>query len=164
MRRISQNGINLIKKYEGLRLTAYKCPAHVWTTGYGHTRGVKEGDTCTESQAEAWLLEDLESVEELLNDKLPDLTQDQFDALCSWIFNLGSGNFLTSTLYSVIRKNPLNASIVKPMEPVLNDMGPMSVIKYNFLRWNRAGGNLLKGLVRRRYDEYTLYNSGVIIY
>ncbi|WP_338128272.1 lysozyme [Xenorhabdus bovienii] len=99
---ISENGINKIKSYEGLRLHAYPDPAtgaEPWTIGYGHTKGVKPEQVITEQQAEIFLHEDLipiyAEIQRIV--KVP-LTQGQFDALCSFIFNLGIGNFIHSTL------------------------------------------------------------------
>ena len=87
--RISQEGVNLIKHFEGCRLEAYKCPAGVWTVGYGHTKGVKEGDAIEQEAAEAFLIEDLESFEQAVTRlvEVP-LTQQQFDALVSWTLSL----------------------------------------------------------------------------
>lgn len=94
--KISENGIKFIKKEEGLRLEAYKCEAGKWTIGYGHTEGVKEGDTITLYKAKQLLLKDLESVEKVLNTL--ELNQNQYDALCSFVFNIGLGNFMSSTI------------------------------------------------------------------
>ena len=88
--RTSQDGVDLIKHFEGCYLDAYLCPAGVWTIGYGHTKGVKEGDTIDQEAAEAYLIEDLEEFEgyvaSLVETKLK---QHQFDAIVAWTFNLG---------------------------------------------------------------------------
>jgi lysozyme len=137
---ISDDGLDLIKRYEGLRLKAYKCPAGVWTIGYGHTRGVTSGMTITEEIAEALLREDVRPAEKLLNGLHINLRQGQFDALCSWIFNLGSGNFLASTL-----KKKLVAG------------APDKEIVAEIVKWNKATVNgkkvELAGLTRRRAEE-----------
>ena len=89
----SKRGIDLIKQFEGLELTAYHCSAGVPTIGYGHTRGVSLGDSCTEAQAEAMLVKDLEDTErQVIFYTKSLLTQNQFDALVSWTYNLGAGN------------------------------------------------------------------------
>ena len=140
--RISQEGVNLIKHFEGCRLEAYKCPAGVWTIGYGHTKGVKEGDAIEQEAAEAFLIEDLESFEQAVTRlvEVP-LTQQQFDALVSWTFNLGAGNLAESTL---LRK--------------LNNY-QYAEVPEQMMRWVRAGGKVLDGLVRRRAAEAALFQN-----
>lgn len=138
--KIGYKGIELIKSFEGLYLKAYKCPAGIWTIGYGHTKGVKEGQQITASQAEEFLREDVAQFErDVLKQNLR-LTQNQFDALVSFVFNVGGGNFLKSTL---LRKAKVNS----------ND----PTIKNEFLRWNKAAGKVLPGLTRRRQAEADLY-------
>ena len=103
---ISQEGINLIKKFEGCKLEAYKCAADVWTIGYGSTKGVKEGDTITQEEAEDLLMKDLEVFEEAVNKAVKrSMVQCQFDALVSWTFNLGAG--------IVIAKNTITKNMMK---------------------------------------------------
>ena len=140
--RISQEGVNLIKHFEGCRLEAYKCPAGVWTLGYGHTKGVKEGDAIEQEAAEAFLIEDLESFEQAVTRlvEVP-LTQQQFDALVSWTFNLGAGNLAESTL---LRK--------------LNNY-QYAEVPEQMMRWVRAGGQVLDGLVKRRAAEAALFQN-----
>jgi lysozyme len=101
--KISQAGINLIKRFEGLQLKAYLCPAGVWTIGYGHTSGVHQGQEITETFANALLVEDLEQVAENVSLYFAriHLTQGQFDALCALRFNVGS---LTKTAPSLCAK------------------------------------------------------------
>jgi lysozyme len=140
--RISQEGVNLIKHFEGCRLEAYKCPAGVWTIGYGHTKGVKEGDAIEQEAAEAFLIEDLEAFEQAVTRlvEVP-LTQQQFDALVSWTFNLGAGNLAESTL---LRK--------------LNNY-QYAEVPEQMMRWVRAGGQVLDGLVKRRAAEAALFQN-----
>ena len=133
----SNDGIALIKKYEGCKLTAYKCPAGVWTIGYGHTRGVTKGMTITQEIADLLLREDVAPIEKHLNDMRIQWRQGQFDACVSFIFNLGIGNFNTSTLKKRI------------LEGAKKDKEIVS----EFKRWNKAGGKVLSGLVRRREEE-----------
>lgn len=136
----SKNGIELIKKYEGCRLTAYKCPANVWTIGYGHTKGVKSGMKITKAQAEAYLKQDLVTYENAVSKyvKVP-ISQNQFDALVSFSFNCGTGALRTSTLLSKLNKRDYNGAANE------------------FLRWNKANGKVLNGLVRRRTEERALF-------
>ena len=137
----SKKGIDLIKKFEGYRASPYVCQGGVLTIGIGHTKNVQLGDTCTAAQAEQYLLEDLEIAEAELN-KIPNLTQQKFDALASFIFNIGIRKFQTSTL----RKK------------VLADMNDPS-IRNEFNRWCIAGGKVSKCLERRRLEEANLYFS-----
>jgi lysozyme len=94
----SEQGIALLKDREGVRLKAYLCSAGVPTIGVGHTAGVKLGDTCTEQQALEWLREDLQWSEAAVRQVKVPLEQHQFDALVSFVFNVGQGQFATSTL------------------------------------------------------------------
>ena len=136
----SDLGIKLIKKFEGLRLSAYQCSAHVWTIGYGHTRGVKAGDTITEGQAEKFLRDDLSQFEVAVSRLVSvPLSQHQFDALVSFTFNLGERNLKNSTL---LKK--LNA-------------GDYSGAAEDFPRWNRADGRVVEGLTRRRLAERDMF-------
>jgi len=137
---ISQEGLSLIKKFEGCELEAYKCAAGVWTIGYGSTKGIKEGDTVSQEEADKLLLHEMEEYEGYINDMVNvDLEQNQFDAMVSWVFNLGPANLKASTLLKV-----LNA---KDYE------GVPAQIK----RWNKAGGKVLQGLIRRREAESLLF-------
>lgn len=145
---ISQKGINLIKKYEGLRLEAYKpVPTEkYWTIGYGHYGSdVTKGMVITESYAEKLLRKDLEKFENYVNKyvKVP-LTQEMFDSLVSFSFNVGGGSLQSSTL---LKK--LNA-------------GDYTGASEEFGKWTKAGGKTLQGLVKRRTEEKTLFLSGRI--
>ena len=108
----SSKALELIKQFEGLRLKAYLCPGGVWTIGYGHTAGVKSGMVITEAQAEKFLLSDIAVFEKAVNDQNLALTQNMFDALVSFTFNVGVGNFKRSTLLCKIKVNPLDNSIM----------------------------------------------------
>ena len=138
----SPKGIALIKEFEGLRLKAYKCPGGVWTIGYGHTAGVKPGMVITEAQAEEYLKADLIAFERYLNGLGLVLNQNQFDALVSFIYNIGIGNFQKSTLLHKARIDPNDSSIMD-----------------EFLRWVYSKGCVLPGLQRRRLREMKLYFS-----
>ena len=138
----SPKGIALIKEFDGLRLKAYQCPGGVWTIGYGHTAGVKPGMVITEAQAEEYLKADLIAFERYLNGLGLALNQNQFDALISFIYNVGTGNFSRSTLLRKVRANPQDNSIMD-----------------EFLRWVYSKGRVLPGLQRRRLAEMKLYFS-----
>ena len=140
--RISEDGIALIKRFEGVCLEAYLDSVRVWTIGYGHTQGVKEGDTCTADQANEWLKEDVHRAENCVAQSVSvDLTQGEFDACVSFIFNLGCGAFLGSTLLRLI-----------------ND-GRMDDAAAQFVRWSHAGGVQVAGLVKRREAEAALFTA-----
>lgn len=136
-----QAGTDLIKKFEGCRLKAYKCPAGIWTIGYGHTGpDVKEGLTITNYQAGALLVGDLHKFENAIKlcVRVP-LIQNQFDALVAFTFNVGAGALQKSTL---LKK--LNA-------------GDYTGAANEFLKWDKAGGVTLSGLTTRRKEERELF-------
>ena len=136
----SAEGLALIKKFEGCELEAYQCSAGVWTIGYGHTKGVQEGDEWSQNHAEHMLEVELEEYEGYINDYVTSpLSQNQFDALVSWVYNLGPANLKASTMLKV-----LNA-------------GDYQEVPAQMKRWNKAGGNVLEGLVRRREAESLLF-------
>ena len=137
----SPTGIALIKRFEGLRLKAYLCPASVPTIGYGHTKGVQINDPAiTEEEADRLLAEDLKLYEKAVTEmvKVP-INQNQFDALVSFAFNLGTGALRGSTLMK-----KLNAG-----QPCAAE----------FDRWVFAAGKALPGLVRRRAAEKRLFET-----
>lgn len=139
--KVSHETFEKIKMFEGCRLKAYKCSAGVWTIGYGHTMGVKEGMTITQQQADDMLLEDLRFFEEEVA-KLGQWTQNQFDALVDFSFNLGIGNLKKSTLLKKIRAGA-NAE----------------TIAAEFFRWVHAGGRAQPGLMIRRLWDAKKYNN-----
>lgn len=146
--KISQQGLDLIKEHEqgpegGPALEAYPCSAGVWTIGWGHTKGVRFDQHATEDQCRQFLLEDTSFAEALVNSgiRVP-LTQNQFDALVSLVFNIGSGHFCTSTL-----RKKLNA-------------GDYAGAAEEFPRWNKSKGVVLNGLVKRRAEERALFLTG----
>ena len=141
--RTSKNGIELIKKYEGCSLKAYKCPAGVFTIGYGHTGNVIPNAAITQVQADQLLISDLIHFENLVNAlKLP-INQNQFDAIMSFCFNIGFGAFKKSSLLIAIKEK--------------NN----SMIAHNFSLWKNAtiNGKItpLAGLISRRKSEADLY-------
>jgi lysozyme len=141
----SAEGIALIKKFEGCELQAYQCSASVWTIGFGHTSGVEEGHTCTQDEAESFLRDDLEEFESTIT-KLVNvpLKQNEFDALVSWVYNLGGTNLRESTLLQRINDDSDSSR---------------ADIPHQIKRWNRAGGKVLDGLVRRREAEALLWQG-----
>ncbi len=140
-------GRRLIKTFEGYRSEAYICPAGKWTIGYGHTRGVKEGDTCTKAQADEFLKEDLRDAENAVNAQKLDISQHQFDALVSLVYNIGSGNFQDSTLLKMLKQDTMARESLKEA----------------WSRWKYAGGMVQKGLVRRRAAEWQMYRHGFFL-
>ena len=132
----------LIKSFEQLRLNSYLCPAGVWTIGYGHTDGVNQGMLITEKTADALLKQDIRNAEHSINQMDAELTQEQFDALVSFVFNVGVRAFNISTLRKKILKNPNDPSIAD-----------------EFRRWVYAGDKKLPGLIKRREQEIKLYYS-----
>lgn len=145
IRTIHAPGLEIIKSSETLRLNAYPATKEelakgIWTIGYGHTRGVKEGDTCSIQQADEWLREDCYDAERTVNWSVTHpLTQNQFDALVSLVFNIGDPQFRGSTL---LRR--LNA-------------GLMLEAADEFPKWNKQAGKVLGGLVTRRARERELF-------
>ncbi|OCT28128.1 lysozyme [Pseudomonas putida] len=138
--RTSQRGLNLIKSFEGLRLQAYQDAVGVWTIGYGTTRGVKADMSITKEQAERMLLNDVQRFEpEVQRLVTVPLNQNQWDAMISFTYNLGAANLESSTL-----RRLLNA-------------GDYAGAAEQFPRWNKAGGKVLNGLVRRRAAERELF-------
>lgn len=141
----STKGIELIKKYEGCRLTAYKCPAGVWTIGYGHTRGVAKGQKITHKQAEDFLISDLKTFENGVNKAVSaPINQHQFDALVSFCYNCGLKAFETSTLLKKLN--------VKDYDGAANE----------FSRWNKSNGKVLAGLTKRRAAEKRLFTTASV--
>ena len=142
--KLTKAGIELIKKFEGCELKAYKCSAGRWTIGYGHTSDehlpVVEGLTITQEVADELLLLDLKEAERLVTRYLEIMIDDnKFSALVSFTFNLGGGNLRRSTLLRMVNKGSFKAA---------GDQ---------FLRWVRSGGVVSKGLQRRREAERELF-------
>lgn len=146
MKTTSNKGIDLIKRFEGCHLKAYKCPAGVWTIGFGHTgNDVKEGVVWTQQQADNALKADLKKFENNVNNMESqygyELSQNQFDALVSFTYNLGNGNLLKLTGFGS-----------RPVEDF-----PKYMISYV-----NANGTKLQGLVNRRNAEVELFKSGQV--
>lgn len=135
---------SMIKAWEGCRLKAYRCPAGVWTIGYGHTEGVKAGMTITQQQADAMFEEEIEKFEKQVRPLVADvkLTQNQYDALVSLAYNIGVGGLKKSTLLKKVKANPNDPSI-----------------RTSFMQWIRGGGKILPGLQKRREMEANHYFS-----
>lgn len=139
---ISQEGLELIKKFEGCELKAYQDSVGVWTIGYGHTKNVEEGDEITKEESEEMLADEMEEYEGYINDNVEcDLSQNQFDCLVSWVYNLGPSNLKSSTMLKVLNDDDYDG------------------VPQQIKRWNRAGGKVLDGLVRRREAEALLFEG-----
>ena len=140
---ISQKGIDFIKGFEGLRLKAYQDGGGVWTIGYGSTTGVHEGDEITEDEAEEMLKWDLAEAEEAVNQFVDvDLRPYEYDALVSFTFNCGVEALRSSTLLRLLNGHDRNGAALQ------------------FKRWNKAGGHVSNGLIRRRADEAKMFRGG----
>ena len=141
--KIGTQGLEMIKEYEGLRLQAYMPTVHdVPTIGYGHTKTVYLGMKITEKGAEAILKKDLGWVEAVVNKEVTvPLTQTQYDALCSFVYNLGGTNFKRSTLLKKLNN--------KAYREAADEL----------LRWDKQGSKVLRGLTRRREAERALFLS-----
>lgn len=136
--------LELIKLFEGLRLEAYLCPADVWTIGYGHTKGVKRGDIITKAEADAFLAQDILWVARAVDGKVTvQLTANHRAALYSFIYNVGNGAFNTSTLLKKLNRSDYEGAAAE------------------FKRWNKGGGKVLNGLIRRRKAEEALFRKPV---
>jgi lysozyme len=143
MRKINQAGIEIIKQSEGCRLKAYKCPAGVWTIGYGHTKGVVPTSILqSQEQAEQLLYNDLleysSAIESLI---VVPLNDNQFSSLVSFIYNVGINGFKNSTL-----RKKLNT-------------GDYNSVPEQMIRWTKGGGKSLPGLVKRRNLEIDLFRK-----
>lgn len=136
----SETLVSKIKEFEGLRLTAYKCPSGIWTCGYGRTNGVTKGTTITKAKADEWLREDIRSVCRQVDALGLTLEQGEYDALVDFAFNLGIGSLKRSTLLRYIRHHGTDLLIVR-----------------EFMRWTRSNGKVLDGLVKRRKWEAERY-------
>lgn len=157
--------IQALKNFEGCRLKAYKCPAGVWTIGYGSTKGVYSGLTITYQDAENRLRKDLEVFEKYVNNLSVCKTQGQFDALVDFAYNLGTGNLGSSTLLKKIRAGVNSPTLKSDFNAVSKSFGRQNdkdvtpaymyecIVRYQILRWNKAGGRELTGLTRRRRWE-----------
>ena len=142
MMQISKTGIELLKHFEGCELKAYQDSVGVWTIGYGHTKGIYEGLEITQSEAEKMLQDELPEYEGYITDKVvPMLQQHEFDALVCWVYNLGPTNLSSSTM---LKK--LNA-------------GEFKEVPFQMKRWDKAGGQPLLGLTRRRNAEALLFKG-----
>lgn len=136
----SETCTNLVKSMEGCSFTAYQDGNGVWTLGFGHTEGVRKGDTCTLDEAIAWLNHDLETADEAVGRLvMVPLTQNQYDALVSLCYNIGQGNFGSSTC-----RRLLNA-------------GDYAGASDAILMWNKIAHQISPGLVRRRLAEQKLF-------
>ncbi|WP_336288144.1 MULTISPECIES: lysozyme [unclassified Bartonella] len=151
MRKISKEGLALIKQWEGLRLQAYQDAVGVWTIGYGHTAQVgklfvQKGMQITESQAESLLQKDLAQFEQTVEQMVEQpLTDEQFAALVSFCYNVGTEAFCNSTLLKKLNE------------------GNYEAVPTELQKWTKAGGKRLQGLVHRRAAEAGLWAKGAYV-
>ena len=139
---LGYKGKDLLKFFEGCELVAYQDSVGVWTIGYGHTKGVHAGMSITQEEAEQMLLTELEEYEGYIEKYVTvPLTQNQFDALVVWVYNLGPTNFRRSTLLKELNS------------------GNYTAAGNEITKWNKAGGKVLAGLVKRREAEAELFNE-----
>ena len=138
---ISERGLNLIKSYEGCRLSSYKCPSNKWTIGWGRTSGVYEGMVITQAQADQFLFEDVQRFVNAVNQYQSrfNFNQNEYDALVSFTYNCGEGS----------------------LQAVMSCCNTKQEIAEECKLYNRSStGQVLAGLVRRREEEYKLFMSG----
>jgi len=141
--KISRAGIDFIKGFEALRLEAYLDEANVPTIGWGHIQGVHMGDECTEEEAEEMLKWDLADAEQAVNQFVDvDLRPYEYDALVSFTFNCGVESLRSSTLLRLLNGHDRNGAALQ------------------FKRWNKSGGHVSNGLIRRRADEAKMFRGG----
>jgi lysozyme len=141
--RIAEPGIDLIKSFESCRLTAYKDIVGVLTIGYGHTGAdVEEGQEITQDEADALLASDLSTFENGVTRALKvTINQNQFDALVSFAYNLGVHALVNSTLFRLVNQSAFDKAALE------------------FVKWDKAGGKVVPGLLRRRTAERDLFLS-----
>jgi lysozyme len=147
--KVSDKGIKLLHQFEGCKLTAYLCPAKVWTIGYGNTfyldgKPVQEGDTITQDEAQDLFKNILVNFENCVVKALgkTKVNQNQFDALVSLSYNIGCGNFRKSSV--------LRLTVANPNDPAIPNA---------FLMWNKIKGKVSRGLTRRREAEAELFTT-----
>lgn len=140
--RLGPRGEALIKSFEKLALVAYKrFPSEPWTCGWGHTRGVTQHTTCDETQAQRWFIEDTDEAVETVNLHIYyPLSQNEFDALVSFTFNVGCFNASHSTLFGLV------------------NVGHFELASKEFAKWNHVDGRVVEGLTKRREAERDLFN------
>lgn len=148
--RINSEGLALIKEFEGCKLTAYRCPAGIYTIGYGHTGRVKAGDKITEHEAEAMLRIDIFRFEEDVSELVKvQLANNQYSALVSFAFNVGS-----DIDTDILPEGLGDSTLLK-----LVNQSKYAEAAKQFLLWNKAGGKVLAGLTRRREAEKALFEK-----
>ena len=140
---LSYTGLPVTKRFENCKFVAYPDSGGVWTIGYGHTHNVKQGDTCNQQQADRWLIQDMNLAESSVRISVSyPLTQDEYNALVDFVFNVGAGNFHTSTMLRL-----LNA-------------GNITGAADEFEKWDKVHGVTFSGLLRRRIAEEKEFREG----
>lgn len=141
---ITERTTRFIAQWESFRKEAYwDATGKKWTVGFGHTRMVDKYTTCTRVQGLIWMRQDCKPIEKYLNTLGLNISQEQFDALVSFAFNVGLGNLKKSTLLRHVRQS-----------------APVAVVEKEFHKWDKSGGKVLNGLKIRREGEGMLYSTG----
>ena len=141
---ISEDGLKFIEGFESLRLESYQDLRGIWTCGYGHTLNVMPGMVITQEQAEQFLAQDVASAEAAINANVrTPLTQNQMDALVSFTFNCGNSALKQSTLLKLLKQ------------------GDYKCASLEFVKWDKAAGQTIPGLLRRRQAETDLFNKEI---
>lgn len=150
---INAAGLNIIKKYEGLRLESYQDSVGIWTIGYGHTGlGIEEGDTCSEAQANAWLLIDISNAEKIVKNAVTvSINENQRAALVSFCYNVGPGR--EGVKDGLVRLKSGGQSHLL----IYTNQEEFDKAADQFLNWAKAGGVVLSGLMKRRVEERALF-------
>lgn len=132
----SKSGLDITKQFEGCSLSAYQDIAGIWTIGYGHVADVTQGQTITQDEADALLIQDMQKAVDCVNNSvIAELTQPEFDALVDFVFNVGCNGFRNSTMLRMLNR------------------GDYSEAAGQFRHWEYAGGKIVAGLLRRRQAE-----------
>ena len=151
---INSAGLDLIKKYEGCRLEAYQDSVGIWTLGFGHVDGVEEGDTCSQAQANAWLLTDISDAEKIVDNAVTsDINENQRAALVSFTYNVGGGKEGVKDGLVELKSGGQSHLLI------YTNQGAYDQAAEQFLSWDRAGGIVVEGLLNRRQDERLLFLS-----
>ena len=139
----SKQGLALTEMFEGCRLAAYQDSGGIWTIGYGHVKGVTQGMTCTQAQAEQWLLADVADAEAAVNRLVHiAMSQEEYDALVDFTFNVGMGAFAGSMMLKLLNARDIEGAADE------------------FEKWDLVNGQIVAGLLRRRQAERALFSLG----
>ena len=139
----SGSGLALTENFEGCKLTSYQDSRGIWTLGWGHTKDIGPDMNCTQEQADEWLKEDTQSSVDAINRLVNiQLTQNEFDALVDFVYNLGAGSFASSTMLKLLNQ------------------GELGLAANEFSKWDHCGGQVVQGLLNRRIAEQQEFSNG----